>query len=169
MKPTPLWILISFLTFALSVATAFVWFKPPNSTNEKSEPVSSPQEFRSSTEQPILAYCELANNPEKYDGKIVRVRARLWFMIHGYSFLSKYCDGEAKQTAVIFPDDKRGLEIENKIAKDIGLTEYNPWSFPEIIAIGKFSRVEPSRKGDLMTDNTYLHFEILEVEKASKQ
>jgi hypothetical protein len=168
MKRTLFWILILLTAFALGVATAFGWFNRPKLANEKSKTILSPQEFHSSMEQPILAYCELANNPEKYDHKIVRVSARLWFMMHGYSFLNKNCDGETKQTAVILPDGERGLEIENKIAKDIGLTEYNPWSFPEIIAVGKFSRVEPSRKSDSMEDNTYLHFEILEIEKASK-
>jgi hypothetical protein len=169
MRQTPFWILIALLTFALGVATVLVWFNRPKLANEKAETVPSQQESRPSTEQTTLTYCELANNSEKYDGKIVRVSAKLWFMIHGYSFLSKNCDGETKQIAVIFPDDKRGLEIENKIAKDLELTEYNPWSFPEIIAIGKFSRVKPSRKSDSIADNTYLHFEILEVEKASKQ
>jgi hypothetical protein len=90
-------------------------------------------------------------------------------MMHGYFFFSKNCDGEKKQAAVIFPDDKRAIEIENKIAKDTGLSEYTVWGFPEIIAVGKFSRVEPSGKSNSMADNTYLHFKILEVEKASKE
>lgn len=169
MKRTLFWILISLVTFALGVAIAFIWLNSPKPANEKSKVVSSSQEASLSTELPILAYCELANNPEKYDGKIVRVSGRLWFMMHGYYFLSKNCDGERKQAAVIFPSDERGFEIENKIAKDTGLSEYHSWGFPDIIAVGKFSRVEPSRKSDSMEDNTYLRFEILEVEKASKQ
>ncbi len=167
MRRTLFWIFISFFTFALGVATAFVWLDRSELANAKPE-TTSLQKSDISTEEPILAYCELANNPEKYDGKIVRVSAKLWFMIHGYSFFSRNCDGERKQTAVIFPDNERGFEIENKIAKDVGLTEYNPWSLPEVIAVGKFTRVEPSRESDSLSANTYLHFEILDVEKASK-
>jgi hypothetical protein len=38
-----------------------------------------------------------------------------------------------------------------------------------MVVIGKFKRVKPTRKSDSMEDNTNLHFEILEVEKASKR
>lgn len=166
-------------TFAFGATTALFYFEYSSSETQKSELISSsPLNNEINDENllaltkanlPIIDYCELANNPDKYDGKIVRVNAKLWFMMHGYSFFSKNCDGEKKQAAVIFPDDKQSLEIENKIAKDTGLSEYNPWGFPQIIAIGKFSRVKPSSKSDSMEDNTYLHFEILEVEKAFKQ
>lgn len=167
MKRTLFWTFISFFTFILGVAIAFVWLDRSEPANAKFE-ATSPQKIDISTEETILPYCELANNPEKYDGKIVRVKAKLWFMIHGYSFLNKNCEGERKQTAVIFPDNELGVEIRNKIVKDVGLTEYNPWNFPDIIAVGKFTRVEPSRKSDSLSANTYLHFEILDVEKASK-
>ena len=165
MKRTLLWTLVSLLTFSLGIWTAPVWLDSFKETNRKAEAVGIPaQELVSPTQQPILAYCELANNPEKYDGKVVRVSARLWFMIHGYSFLDKNCDGETKQTGVVLDS----LAIEDKIAKGLGSAEYNPWVFPEIIAVGKFTRVEPSRESDSLVDNTYLRFEIIDVEKAAK-
>ena len=169
MRRTLLWSLILLITFALGIATAFLRLNRFEQSNAKPETVYLPsQKSDIPAEQQILAYCELANNPEKYDGKVVRVSARLWFMIHGHSFTDKNCDGETKQAAVIFPEGERGFEMFNKIAKDTGLAEYNPWDFPEIIAVGKFSRVEPTGKSDSMENNTYLHFEILDVEKASK-
>ena len=161
MKRTVFWILVSIVAFGLGFASAYVWLYEPNTTHsDLADGVA---------EQPILAYCELANNPEKYDGKVVRVSARLWFMRHGYSFYSRNCEGETKQTAVVFRNDESGERIEARIAQETGLNEYNPWGFPEIIASGKFSRVQPSRKSDSMEDNTYLHFELSEVEKASAE
>lgn len=170
MRRTEIWLLISFFTFALGAATVFIWFNSFNVSNEESEVVSrSLQKINAQSELPILAYCELANNPEKYDGKVVRVSGKLWFFTHGYFFLNKNCESEEKQTAVILPDGEQGMTILDKITKDTRLTEYNPWDFPEIIAVGKFRRVKPARKSDSVEDNVYLHFEIVAVEKATKQ
>lgn len=168
MRQITSWLLfIAFISVTVSLLTQKC---PPSVTHKPEIPFSILNDEIVPPNLPILDNCELVNNPEKYDGKIVRVRAKLWFMIHGYSFISENCTGETKQTAVIFPkSEELGFEIENKIAKDTGLTEYHPWNFPEIIAVGRFSRVEPSRKSDSMEDNTYLHFELIEVEKASKQ
>ena len=166
MKQTLLWILVSLLTFGLGIGTALVWLGGGSSGKVLPPEVMVPpwEEPVSPTQQPILAYCELANNSEKYDGKVVRVSTRLWFMMHGYSFQDKNCDGEAKQAGVVLPS----LAIEDQIAKHLGSAEYNVWEFPEIIAVGRFSRVEPSRESDSVVDNTYLRFEIIKVEKAAK-
>ncbi len=169
MKRTTFWLLISLVTFALGVVTVFVWLDRSKTLTEESEAVSSiAQKTTAPSELPILAYCELANNPEKYDGKIVRVSAKLWFFIHGFKFLDKNCYAVEKEAAVTFAAGRED-EIFAKIAKDTESAEYNPWTFPEIVAVGKFSRVKPSRKSDSMVDNAYLQFEILEIEKASEQ
>ena len=169
MKRKTFWLLISVVTFALGVVTVFVWFDCSKSPNEKSEAVSSTvQKTDNPSELPILAYCDLANNPEKYDGKIVRVSAKLWFFIHGFKFLDKNCYAIEKEAAVAFAAGRED-EIFAKLARETDATEYNPWVFPEIVAVGRFSRVKPSRKSDSMADNAHLQFEILEIEKASKQ
>ena len=169
MKRKTFWLLISVVTFALGVITVFVLLDRSKSSNEKSELVSSvAQKVDVPSELPILSYCELANNPEKYDDKTVRVSAKLWFFIHGFKFLDKNCYAIEKETAVTFAAEREN-EIFAKLAKATGATEYNPWVFPEIVAVGKFSRVKPSRRSDSMADNAYLQFEILEIEKASKQ
>lgn len=112
---------------------------------------------------PPLPYCELANHPEKYDGQTVRVTATLYFMIHGYKFMDKNCPGREKETAVLF-----NAEHEAKLARETGTEEYNPWSFPTIIATGKFRRVTPSRKSDRVVDNSDLIFEMDVVEGVVK-
>jgi hypothetical protein len=108
---------------------------------------------------PPLQYCEIANHPEKYDGQRVRVIATLYFMMHGYKFMDRDCPGDEKETAVLL----NGAH-EAKLARETGADEYNPWSFPKIIATGKFSRVKPSRKSDSVADNSDLIFEMDEVE-----
>lgn len=169
MKQKTFWLLISLVTFALGVTTVFVLLNRSKSLNEKSESVSSiAQKANIQNELPVLAFCELANNPEKYDGKIVRVSVKLWFFIHGFKFLDKNCYAEEKEAAVTFAAGREN-EIFAKLATETGSTEYNPWTFPEVVAVGKFMRVKPNRKSDAMVDHAYLQFEILEVEKASKQ
>ena len=164
------WILVLLLMFGLGVGATFVWLGAYSVSLATPGPASpSAGLAEGASDRPILAFCELANNPEKYDGKIVRVSARLWYAKHGYFFLSKNCDGDARQAAVTVPGDGRWQQIESKIAKDLGLADanYTPWEFPEIIAVGKFSSVEPSRKSDATLDNTHLLFELIEVERAS--
>ncbi len=160
--------MILILTFALGVVTVFILLDRSNSPNENSELINSgTQKADAQIELPTLAYCELANNSEKYDGKVVRVSAKLWFSIHGFKFLDKNCYAIEKETAVTFAVERKD-EIFAKLAKETDATEYNPWTFPEIIAVGKLYRVKPSRKSDSVIDNAYLQFEIMEIEKASK-
>ena len=164
MKRTLLWILVSLVTFGLGIGTALVWLGGTNGNVPTPEVAVMPSEEPvSPTQQPILAYCELANNPERYDGKVVRVSARLWFIMHGYSFQDKNCAGDAKQTGVVITSPAM-----EQIAKHLGTPEYNVWDLPEIIAVGKFTRVEPSRESDSVVDNTYLRFEVIRVENAAK-
>ena len=115
------------------------------------------------SEMPLLDYCDLANYPENYDGKKVRVSATLYFMMHGYKFMDKACLGDEKEMAVLLDGDH-----EARLAKEMGVEEYNPWSFPHIVARGKFSRVTPSRKSDAVADNSHLIFEMHAVERVIK-
>jgi hypothetical protein len=112
---------------------------------------------------PPMRYCELANHPEKYDGQTVRVSATLYFMMHGYKFMDKDCLGDEKETAVLVTADR-----EAKLAQETGSEEYNPWSFPKIIATGKFRRVTPTRRSDSVEDNSNLIFEMEVIEEVTK-
>lgn len=55
----------SLVTFALGIETAFVWLDHSKLANDEARILLPAQQIDLSTEQPILAYCELANNPEK--------------------------------------------------------------------------------------------------------
>jgi hypothetical protein len=161
------WCVVLAVTFTLGAATAFVWLNYERPKNAELNVGDPPSSYPESTDNlPILAYCEIANNPAKYDGKIVRVSARLLFMIHGYFFLDKNCYGGDKQTAVRYEaefDD----EMLRKVAKEAGDEEFIPGRFPDIIAVGRFTRVTPTRESDSMWDNSELRFEILKIESAS--
>lgn len=123
----------------------------------------SPIKTDEAAKAPPLPYCELANHPEKYDGQTVRVTATLYFMMHGYKFMDKNCLGNEKETAVLL-----NAEHDAQLARETGSEEYNPWSFPTIIATGKFSRVTPSRESDSVADNSSLIFEMEVVEGVIK-
>lgn len=130
----------------------------------------SPIKTDEAAKAPPLSYCELANHPEKlanhpekYDGQTVRVTATLYFMMHGYKFMDKNCLGNEKETAVLL-----NAEHDAQLARETGSEEYNPWSFPTIIATGKFRRVTPSRDSDSVADNSNLIFEMEVVEGVIK-
>ena len=126
---------------------------PPN-TNQQA-PVSA--------NIPSINYCDLADEPEKYDGQTIRVTATLYFMMHGYKFMDRACLADEKETAVLL-----NSEHEAKLAREMGMEEYNPWNFPRIVATGKFNRVTPNRKSDSVADNSNLIFEMKTVERVIK-
>jgi hypothetical protein len=79
--------------------------------------------------------------------------------MHGYKFMDKDCLGDEKETAVVLNESH-----EAKLAREIGMEEYHPWSSPKIIATGKFRRVTPTRRSDSVEDNSDLIFEMEDVE-----
>lgn len=168
MKRKIFWLLASIFTFALGVAIVFVWLDVHKSPSQQSETVALPiQKAETPNETPILAYCELANNPEKYNGKVVRVRTKLNHFIHGAFFSDENCAGRGKTTAVIF-NPERANEIIKKLESETKSEEFGFWG-AEVIAVGKFSRVKPTGESDALVDNIDLRFEILEIEKAFKK
>lgn len=160
MRRTIFPVLITVLTFAVGVGAAFIWFANKSDTPAEAISTSNPKSI-SQLEWPELSTCDLANNPIKYDGRIVRVKAKLYFFIHGFSFFDPSCADEHKQIGVKFND--RNSQIEDKLNKEA--KPIYGYGMPVIVAIGKFERVTPSRKSDALIDNAYLTFEIYEIEK----
>jgi len=158
MKRVILFFLIVLISFLTGAGSVFLWMK----LNLVGEPRPMIEDVR-----PILAYCELANNPDKYDGQIVRVSARLIQHMHGLKFMNPNCESEEKEAVVTWSDDK-DEEISNQIAQETGSEKFIYWGMPEIIAQGRFSKIKPTRKSDAMIDNAYLKFEIYSVESAAK-
>ena len=122
-------------------------------------------DHESVTERPILAFCELANNPDKYSGKIVRVSTSLSGFIHGMVLSDPNCSSVHTQTAVFYrAQNQREIEAVLK-----GARKSDDWRLPiQIIAEGEFRKVVPSNESDTIYDTAPLQFEIIRVEKAAK-
>ncbi len=163
MKRIGFWLLIASLSFALGIITTLICVRIRNSTNP-SQPSSKDQTIENSTSPPVLAYCELANNPEKYDGKIVHLATRLSASKHGILFYDLNCGGIEKAASVSFnPDNKYAIARTLREARGSD----DPTQSVDLIAVGKLRKVTPSFESDLISDTTSLRFEIMSIEKAS--
>ena len=73
------------------VASTFLGVRPSQPTKKINAP--SVQQLASS-DQPILAFCELANNTDPYSGKLVRVSVTLSGFIHGLVLYDPNCSAD---------------------------------------------------------------------------
>ncbi len=146
-------------TFGFGIFSTLAWIKYnkpiPNDKNEDED-------------LPILAYCELVKNPEKYSGKIVRVSADLYWFMHGYYLADKNCaaGGDSARTAIVFDNQNRD-RIFQKFNEIRGKETLDYRDVINMIAVGKFKKVEKSQiSSDSIKDRTLLHFEIKDIESA---
>src|SRR5688500_2783891 len=171
MKRTIFWFLTLLTTFSLGIITAFVWLSNYNPKSKISETVFPTTENSIvAGNMPILSYCELANNHNKYYGKVVRINGRLVQGMHGFKFYSPNCFAKEKQAALVI--DQHIWEALENAEQDVFSTNMNKptaFKFFEITAVGKLSQVTPTGNTDSDLDNSHLRFKILEIEKASKQ
>jgi len=173
MRKVIIWLAVALCTFMLGfVAAALLWFPvaknvqetpcPPSQHSEDASALDPNADLSTSTTLPILAYCELVNNPDRYSGKVVRIRATLGGFIHGILFYEENCPG---QTAVAIPQSND--EVRRALTEAAG-SEYFGHVPLNLIVVGKFEKVTPSNESDLIWHTSPLHFEIMRVEKASK-
>ena len=157
MRRTIFWVLITVFTFTIGVGTEFILFaKKSNETVATILPTKQP-------EMTELSVCDLVNDSAKYDGRTVRVKAKLNFFIHGFSFFDPSCADEKKRIGVKF-NDEQSSQIEGKLDKEGKPNEYG-YGMPVIVATGRFEQVTPSRTSDSIIDNVHFRFEIYEIEK----
>ena len=162
MRQTISFVLAGVLTFLLGVALTVVCRRPSQPPKKiDTQSVQQP----ACSDQPILAFCELANNPDKYSGKVVRVSARLSGFIHGMVLYDPNCSSINTQTAVVY-----NLKTRDEIVKRLeNVRGSNDWRLPvNVIAEGEFRKVIPSNQSDTVYDTASLQFEIKRIEKASK-
>ena len=156
--------LVGSLTFFLGVGSTVIRLRSsPAAAKQIVNP--APAQERTTSEQPILAFCELANNPDKYSGRTVRVSVTLSGFIHGMVLYDPNCSSIDTQTAVFY-NQKAREEIEKRLAKVRGSDD---WRIPvTLISTGEFRKVTPSNESDTIYDTAPLQFEIIKVEKVSK-
>lgn len=149
---------IAILAFAFGVSSTLFWLDWNRFPPQKAETYDS-------SRLPILALCEVANNPEIYDRKTVRISAKLRSDENGFRLSNINCYGEKKQVVVLFGNQY--TRIMEKIRHELGTDIYDPWEPVEIIAVGEFRKVTPSGKSDQIPDTACLQFEIMSIETAS--
>jgi hypothetical protein len=163
MKRTAIGLFIIIFGFGLGVAATLLYLK--FSASDIRKPETAPNLSLLSNENvppvlPVLGFCELAENPEKYNGKIVRLSGKLTFGLEDAWFSDLNC-GADNAAVVPFFDEKvwnsikkaREREDENFSANELN-----------VIVVGKF-------KHEVYKDCCLIapfQFEISEVEKVSK-
>ena len=178
MKNSATRLIAALSTFAVGVALVALWLghhdtgqtrraKRPCQRRAQVEtpPAAAPRAESPADEslQPVLAYCELVGNPERYDGKVVRVRATVRMSIHGLFLTDAACSRYEDYAAMGF-DGPRGEELTDAFFGADGPMRVGP-GIVELIAVGRFHKVIPSRASDSLLDNAPLRFELMRVEK----
>ena len=179
MKNLAIRLTVALITFTVGVLPVMVWHEltrdpfdawMEEACAQRREPCASPSSSVPHADRPgeegllpVLAYCELVGNPERYDGKIVRVRATLRMSIHGLFLSDVTCDRYENYAAVDFHEPRR-KELVNTFFGPDNPTLDRPGPV-ELIAIGRFEKVFPSRVYDSLLDNAPLRFEMMRVEK----
>ncbi len=166
MKSSVSWLVIILLAFALGIAAAFIWFNYHSS-------VLPPVKENDMTDLPILAFCELVNNPDKYDGKVVRLHADIKTGNHGQYLYDSNCPADETvknyydaTAAVMF----NNLQDEEKIKQIRDARKTLNWTDPVgVIAVGKFRKNEPTKNDSGMDRNSVFRFVIISLESVSDE
>jgi len=117
---------------------------------------------------PQLDYCELRNQSDRYDGKIVKISAHIGNFGHGYYFDDERCSEKIysdllddNRTSVKFFEPK-AAELTD-VMKNMGFVCC--YTKPtNVLAVGRFTRQYPSSFGDPMEYRTSFHFELFSVQ-----
>ena len=157
-----LWIGVAACSFVLGFAVAVFWFGhssirdiaamlPPGPVQLFLEP---DDDLTTASDLPILAYCEVVNKPDKYDGKIVRVSTIMGSKPDLSFFVDAKCGGA--YAIVSFQSDDEKTRIFGKDRSDLPPTD--------VIVVGRFYKVTPKNESDSIWDSVPLHFDIITIE-----
>ncbi|HEY8562342.1 MAG TPA: hypothetical protein VIL74_18340 [Pyrinomonadaceae bacterium] len=148
-------IFITGATVVTSIHLKFFHFRSPLPE------LALPTDEADTAESNPLTFCELANNPEKYDGETVRLAAKLHTGLEGSWFSDDLCG--ADNAAVISAENN---DVWKAIEKATANGKREPWDAElNLVVVGKFKNVVYK---DWCCLTAPFQFEILSVEKASK-
>lgn len=111
-------------------------------------------------ERSVFDDCDLRRNPQAFDGKLVRLKSTYRFMIHGAYLSGGRCTElsyDVLNTVSVGFESERDFEYLRSF-------HFKP---VDLIAVGRFSFVQPNRESDTIHDNTPFHFSLICLEKAS--
>ena len=161
MKRFAVRLVVLLLAFAAGVAATIFGFNYKNSASVSET---------ATKELPIYSFCEIADNPEEYDGKVVRLSGSINMLnIHGYMIFDNVSclsepTSDRKFGAVKFADasnvESSDKEFVKNSSKGFCCNSVN------VIVRAKFSYDAPQEMiSDSAWDRTPLHFEILQFER----
>ena len=137
MKRITFWLLTVSFTFILGLAVTLIYLKffyPVIQTSESLPEISLPEIENNPADLPVLTFCELVNNPEKYDGKTVRLSAKLSVGLEGSWFSDSNCGVD--NTAII---SVKNNEVWKTIDKARERKNKEPWDTQiNLTVVGKF-------------------------------
>ncbi len=116
----------------------------------------------------ILDYCAIKNDPSKYSGKVLKVRAPLGDFMHGAFFEDSRCQNQIypeltddRRTALSFyePNSEELHAVLQQILKN----RKQIWETMPVVAIGRFKWEYPRRSTDHIKERTSFHFEVYSV------
>lgn len=164
MKRTTIRLLITLLTFLTGTMGAFLYVKFNNSNNQKSVNSSNRKILNDDDENtkfPTLNLCELSSEPQKYDGKIIRLNATLEFSQEGKWFYDSSCKS-SKGGIKPYVKNQEAREIIERAREQKSSDSRD--DLLDITVVGKF-KIEDSKDSFIIVP---YQFEILEVEEVSK-
>jgi hypothetical protein len=163
MKRITFWLLTVSFTFILGLTATFIYircFYPVIQTSESLPEIALPAIENNPADLPVLTFCELANNPKKYDGKIVRLSAKMFIGTENSWFSDSACGVE--NAAIISSKNKDVWKAIEKARKG---KKKEPWAFElNLVVTGKFENI-PFKECCTIAP---FQFEIFNVEKAEK-
>lgn len=121
-----------------------------------------PGALPSSSEPPILDYCEVATNPECYSGKLLLIKAHMSGDNHGIFFYGPGCETQRTAGALTGMSNDEYDEVVRKTCKE-------PCDYLEVEVLGRFEYIiHPNHTTNLNWDTMPMHLELLRVREASK-
>lgn len=167
MKRIIFWLVVVSIVFGLGTATMLLYSNIFNNSGQTEKSADSATRLTDTVSEviPNADFCELAANPEKYDGKIVRLSAKLLMGLEGAWFSDAKCG--ADNAAVVSSENKdvwkaieRVREEKDKILKE---NERQLRNEVNLTVVGKFKNIVYN-EGGLTAP---FQFQILKVDKAS--
>ncbi len=163
---------VALLTFALGAAcvAAVYWIRTPSTM---ADTVCGPScdgnpEITEPIDRGPIDFCDLARDPEWFNGKTVHFVAKLGANKHGMVLYGLRPCGTSPPWVAAFYFEPNASEIGDYLARVRGRENSFASMEPvEVVATGRFFTIKPSFKSDLNSDTAPLQMEIMQVERAS--
>ncbi|MGH9755016.1 MAG: hypothetical protein ACREA2_19745 [Blastocatellia bacterium] len=177
MRRSPIYFIIGLLTLIIGVGattgciiygpTDEAMKQPPCDPTSRSQNNPDTCSRLSSQAIPIVPFCTLVSDPERYIHKVVRTQAKLYSDSGDHAMSDPVCSGEGKSAFVDF-DSSYGITSEAQKAFDVLLCNrrrYHANKEADVVVVGRFADL------DGKPGNRYrrIQFVIMCIEQAKNQ